>query len=415
MTDQVQASGARAQGRTQKRVSGKLVGCGLPLVLLAIATTAVVTWFVRKDPHGPILDVVPIEDDLMVLRRGYAERGYVHLVRYDPDTREQVWSEALYGIDDEPALTVVDDRVLLRAREARGHAEVHVFSGAGEFQWRGARAQTEAPEGNPAFSRRPLWVDGETVFVAHVHDKAEVIVLSLADGSETARAEMPTGSGSRSAALYDGGLAIAGGDGMLRHVSATGEVKDLASSADGWCVVDGSLVAGTPHALVRLDAGEEPQVVRHQPAAVAACASSQVVLAGDAPQVLNAETGEVLGTLQGVALSQTANHVVDRYLPVHAGLIDLQSLSAVDLHGIDGRGMEIEMALHPQDFGSFAVARSGETLLQLDSEQRVRVPGLRGIRGDTQVLWAWNQDRVLELDPETLIPRHLDDRDQVEP
>ena len=207
-------------------VSGRRFVLGFVLFIALAVAGAITMWWTRKDPHGPVIARVAVEEGAVVLRQGYEERGYVHVMRVD-SADETTWSEALYGLEDDPALTVAGDRVLVRAREARGHAELHAFDlDEGTFAWRGGRNRHEAPEGNPTFSEHPLWVAGEVVFYVHASDPRELIVLDLDSGEERARVELPAGEGERSASIVDGGLAIASGDGVRRIVDPSGNVEE---------------------------------------------------------------------------------------------------------------------------------------------------------------------------------------------
>ena len=204
-------------------VSGQRFVLGFVAFVVVAVVGAITIWFLRKDPHGPVIAQVEHGGATYMLRQGYEERGYVHLMRVEQG--EPVWSEALYGIEADPALTVTGNRVLVRAREARGHAELHAFDLDGEFVWRGGRNQHESPEGNPAFCDHPLWVRDGVVFYVHASGPREVIVLDLESGEERARVEIPAGEGPRSAAIIEGGLEIDGGDGVRSIVGIDGVLR----------------------------------------------------------------------------------------------------------------------------------------------------------------------------------------------
>lgn len=207
------------------RVSGRRVVVAFVIFIAVAVTGAISVWFMRKDPHGPVLARVELGNDVVMLRQGYEERGYVHLMRVGPDG-ESRWSEALYGIEEDPALTVSGERVLVRAREARGHAELHAFDLDGVFAWRGGRNRYESPEGNPPFAEHPLWIVQGSVFYVHASEPRELIVLDVESGEERARVDLPAGQGERSAELVDAGLLIETGDGVRRMVDASGEVEE---------------------------------------------------------------------------------------------------------------------------------------------------------------------------------------------
>ena len=91
-------------------VSGRRFVFGFVLFLAIAVGGAITMWFMRKDPHGPVIARVALGQDAILLRQGYEERGYIHLMRVDPEG-ETRWSEALYGIEPDPALTVTETRV----------------------------------------------------------------------------------------------------------------------------------------------------------------------------------------------------------------------------------------------------------------------------------------------------------------
>ena len=138
--------------RSTSRMPGKIVALGFGVIMALVFIAALVTWYLRKDPHGSILAQAPLDGrDLILLRRGYEERGYIHLVRWNLEEERKIWSEALFGVEEDPALTISENVILVRAREARGHAEIHAFDHQGNFLWRAARSTYEKPQGNSRF------------------------------------------------------------------------------------------------------------------------------------------------------------------------------------------------------------------------------------------------------------------------
>lgn len=406
-----------AAGRTKGRVSGRALGCGFAALVLAAAAGALLTWYLRKDPHGPILDVAPLGDDLAMLRRGYAQQGYVHLLRWDPDASRIVWSEPLFGVEPDPALTVGEDAVLVRAREARGHAEVHAFALDGTFRWRGGRARQEAPDGNPPFAPHPLMLVGGVVFVPHASDPVEVVLLEADDGAEIARVELPAGEGGRALAAFGGGVVLTSGDGVLRAVDATGTQRELGAAAGGWCVLNGVLWVGTPQGLLRLRPGAaEAERVARGEAAIVACgggAADRLLLADGRVLRVGEGAPDERGVVEGLRARPTGQRVGGRYLAIQGAVIDLDAPASVPIEGVDLRSAEIVESLNAEDFGVSSLLRAGEVLVNLATLERVRVPGLRGVRGDAQVLWAWTDEELLELDPQTLAPRRIAQQDRV--
>ncbi len=404
-----------AQARPKSpRFSGRAVGCGFALLLVLAAGGAILTWHLRKDPHGPILAVAPLGQDLAVLRRGYAERGYVHLLRWAPDTRRPLWSEPLFGVEPAPALTVSDDTILLRAREARGHGEVHAFDGEGGFRWRGGRARQEAPDGNPAFSAHPLALVGGVVFVPHASDPVEVVLLTVADGAEAARVELPAGEAERALIPFGDGIVLTSGDEVLRAIDRRGALRDLGSAAGGWCVLAGQLYVGTTHGLLRLRAGAaEAERVLPGEAAVVACGGNdadRLLLADGRVLELGPDAPQERGVVEGLRARPTGQRVGGRFLVIQGALLDLDTPAVVPLEGVDLRSAEV-VADSPEG----PVLRSGETLVQLATHRRAKVPGLRGARAGAQALWVWTDDDPFALDAATLAPRRTEDRTKVQP
>ena len=173
----------------QPRVSGKMLAPIFFLALLGAVGVALVTFWTRKDPFGPVLAVAPVDEErAMVLRRGYEERGYIHLALLVAESGEQPWSEALFGVQDPPALVVAGDDVFVRAREARGHAELHVFDiESGEFRWRGEPPLDEPVSGFTVMEADSLLVGDEVVYDLHGVEAIQVLVHGRSDGELRAR------------------------------------------------------------------------------------------------------------------------------------------------------------------------------------------------------------------------------------
>lgn len=256
------------RGRTSTRRSGRVAACGLMLGVLVLAVSALSAWYFTREPDGPILLVVPAGEDAILLRRGYEQRGYVHLVRWSP-TRGMVWSEALFGIefareDDVEHLTVrvEGERIFVRAREARGHAELHVFAlEDGAFQWRGGEPSAEPPEGRAPFGDAPearLVFGEDHVWVVHgVHEGQVEVVALTREGEQVARVALPVDDGQAIEASVEDAYANGGvlwvltRDGQLRTVSSSGRVDARLRGAEGLCRVGRYVFASNAEELHR--------------------------------------------------------------------------------------------------------------------------------------------------------------------
>ncbi|MEM9862630.1 MAG: PQQ-binding-like beta-propeller repeat protein [Myxococcota bacterium] len=209
-------------GRRSGKSLAVALGCGLPL----IAAGAVALWYVGKDPSGPISAVVGVsQNEVVVLRRGFEERGYTHLVSMRDD--DVVWTEALFGVQDPPTLASDGERVFVRLFEARGNASVHAFHvETGEFLWRGADPEDVRGEG-VALEVRSLFAS-EAVYqldrLPGDEARVEVLTLDPATGEERGREVL---DGVPDAAfMHDGELHV-GVAGAFVRVDRAGEVHAL--------------------------------------------------------------------------------------------------------------------------------------------------------------------------------------------
>ena len=201
-------------------ISGKVLAPVFGLVLFGMATFALVMFWLRKDPYGPILAVAPVDEHrAMVLRRGYEERGYIHLVLLDIESGTQAWSEALFGVQPRAVLVVDGDEVFVRAREARGHAELHAFSVEdGEFRWRGEPPADEPPEGFPVAEAFPLIVGEDVVYDLHGSDSLRILEFGRADGETRAQLSLELAAAPVFTRLAEGDhleIALADGSGVV--------------------------------------------------------------------------------------------------------------------------------------------------------------------------------------------------------
>ncbi len=212
--------------RTPKRFGGKKVAIGFSLFLIGLFSILVVLFWSNRQPRGDVHGLIALSrDEVILMREGFEERGYLHLVR-EHASGGQAWSEALFGTEDDAALSLAGDTILVRAREARGHAEVHAFGTDGALRWRGGRAAQEAPDGNPVFADHPLYIsEGGVVFVPHATAPIEVVGIALDGGEERFRAEIPAESlpEQRALALDGESLIVQAGESHFQ-ISSSGEV-----------------------------------------------------------------------------------------------------------------------------------------------------------------------------------------------
>jgi hypothetical protein len=413
----------------KKRVRGPFVVLGLVTVILSVFGFAFGMWWSQREPRGPILAAAALGNgDVALLRRGFEERGYVHLTVEHGDA--QRWSEALFGVPDDPSITRFGDHVVLRAREARGHVEIHAFEvHTGKFGWRGGRATRENarenPSGLPAFAAQSLLPVGDRLFVLHGGARPEVVVLD-GEGTELGRVELDGALGSagsaadgseageRRAAIFGEVLLIATGDGRLREVDARVQspdrptVRDLGPIPHGWCATNDALYLGDPRGLAVRRANDDAPVVLGDgfPITVLACANrpsntDETWLVTVAPS--GEEALQRVGTRDGApallgghalpAIGRDLRLVGDRLIATSEGRVRLFSLgqSAVTAEVEDARAIEL--------VGSDAVALVGDRV-RLGAHEAV-VPGARGLLADDAHVIVWSE-RELALFDDTL-------------
>ncbi|MCB9600029.1 MAG: hypothetical protein H6724_03785 [Sandaracinus sp.] len=388
-----------------KRVRGPLVVLGLAVLILGVVGFAFTMWWSKREPRGPIMAAAPIgEGDVALLRRGFEERGYVHLVVEDGP--RQRWSEALFGVPESPSITRFGDHVVLRAREARGHVEVHAFDHAtGEFRWRGGRGTHETPEENPqgvpAFAERSLFAVGETLFVVVGGPSPEVITLSRT-GEELGRVELPGGEGARAAMPTGDALAIATGDGTLRVVARDGSVRELGALPHGWCATNDAIYVGHPNGLMRHRDGHEPELLGDgMPIAVHACEGDWLVVtapSGERAMQRVSDEGLAGGFALPASLGTTDLRLVPGWLvaPCANGGFDAFALGATEAT------MQVDGADEIAFVGDVVVSRKGETVMSGETE--LAVPGAQGLGVDDAHVFVWT-DHTLHRFDASLRPR----------
>lgn len=385
-----------------KRVRGPLVVLGLAALILSVVGFAFGMWWSKREPRGPILAAAAIGDgDVALLRRGFEERGYVHLVVEEGP--RQRWSEALFGVPDAPSITRFGDHVVLRAREARGHVEIHAFDvRTGEFRWRGARGTretpTENPQGLPPFAEQSLFATEAHLFVVHGGPNAEVVVLERA-GEERGRVELPSGDGARRAALFGDELLIEGGDGTLRAVDDAGALRVIGPSGRGWCATERALYLGDDAGLAMVPRqGARVVLGDGLPILVHACGAREddwlVITAPNQERALQRVGSD--GLRGGLALPSTvgteALRVVGEHLvaPCAGGGFDVYDLSA------EGTPMRVDGADEVAFVGTTPVTREGDTVTL--GAQAVEVAGARGLATDASHVFVWTERELRRFD-----------------
>lgn len=403
----------------KKRVRGPFVVLGLAIVILSVFGFAFGMWWSQREPRGPILAAAALGNgDVALLRRGFEERGYVHLTVEHGGT--QRWSEALFGVPEDPSITRFGDHVVLRAREARGHVEIHAFEvSTGKFGWRGGRATRENarenPSGLPAFATQSLLPAGDRLFVLHGGPRPEVVVLD-GEGTELGRMELEGSErDERRAAIFGAVLLIATGDGRLREVDGTAQVRDLGPIPHGWCATNDTLYLGDPRGLAVHRANDETPTVLGDgfPITVLACAN-RPSNAGETWLVTIAPSGEEalqrVGTRDGSpallgghalpAIGRDLRLVGDRLVATSEDRVRLFALgeSAVTAEVEDARAIEL--------VGSNAVALVGDRV-RLVTHEAV-VPDARGLLTDDAHVIVWSE-RELALFDDTLMRLDVDE------
>ena len=191
-------SAATPEGEATKPDPGRRSGKGLAIGLLVLIAGGVAfalgMWFWGREPHGPITHIAGLDDDqVAVVRQGFEERGYTHLGVWAADG-DMVWSEALFGVQDDPGLTVTDELVLVQVTEARGNPALHAFDReTGEFRWK-------VEQDPAAVDRYTLHADEEQAWF--VGPDGEATVVELPAGTVREGASVPASPEAAEEAVY---------------------------------------------------------------------------------------------------------------------------------------------------------------------------------------------------------------------
>jgi len=131
---------------TPKRISGPIVAIALVLAITGAIAFAIYRSLTVRWPTGDVLAFRAVDGErALVLREGQDGVFAADLVLEDRTTGPQ-WRKGIYGLqarDGSPLLSASDDVVLVRATDAEGSAETHLF-GLEDGDFRGRRATGEA-------------------------------------------------------------------------------------------------------------------------------------------------------------------------------------------------------------------------------------------------------------------------------
>ena len=176
------------QPTSPKRRSGKPVAIGLLLLIFGGVAFALSMWFWGREPHGPIETIAAIDDTrVAVLRKGFEERGYTHVGVWTAEG-EMLWSEALFGVQDDPGLSASDGLVLVLLTEARGNPALHAFDReTGEFRWK----VDQDPTGEARVWRSALRVGATVAWLMGPGRQIRIIDLSTGAVRATVEPEAP--------------------------------------------------------------------------------------------------------------------------------------------------------------------------------------------------------------------------------
>jgi len=168
---------SQAPTKKRERRSGKPLAIGVLVLICGGVAFALSMWFWGREPHGPIETIAVVDDArVAVLRQGFEERGYTHLGVWNA-AGDMIWSEALFGVQDDPELSVTSELVLLLVTEARGNPALHAFDlETGQFRWK----VEQDPEGEPSVWGEQLQVGDSVAWL--MGPGREIRVIDLDDG-----------------------------------------------------------------------------------------------------------------------------------------------------------------------------------------------------------------------------------------
>lgn len=212
------------------RVSGKIVAVGVVIGLMIGVGSAVTLWFRGRVPSGPIAAIEAIDEGrAMLLRQGFEERGYTHLVVWHADGGQR-WSEALFGVQDPPAMARLGDLGLIRVTEARGNPSLHAFNlDTGEFMWRGPYPDPERVNEREPFEGDALHTIGDVAFEIIASNPIEILVVD-SSGELVGHVTLPEESGEQHAFVSGEVLLVQTGE-TWHEVSVAGELATATPQA----------------------------------------------------------------------------------------------------------------------------------------------------------------------------------------
>ncbi|MFO0696123.1 MAG: hypothetical protein U0230_21345 [Polyangiales bacterium] len=213
-----------------KRRRGPLVVFVFVSLIATVVATALGFWWRGREPMGPVLRLVGLDDHtVVVVRKGYRQRDYVHLTVRDLRSGEQRWKMALWNVLEYADPLVRGDLVMLRVREQFGKPETHSFRlSTGQFVWRAGKVERgprETVRGASVLGSRLLFeiTGGRT---------AKIFAIEPEDGRVVYARELPGGDGPVHAVATGDGVAFDPGNGSWVRMGATdGEPEVLGSGS----------------------------------------------------------------------------------------------------------------------------------------------------------------------------------------
>jgi hypothetical protein len=205
------ARAAPTEHAATRRRSGKPLAIGLLVLIVGGVAFGLGMWHWGREPKGPIQAVAAIDaSEVAVLRQGFEERGYTHLGVWTADG-EMRWSEALFGIQENPDPTVAGDLVLVLVTEARGNPALHAFDReTGEFRWKVAQPL------DATHAADPLRATEETAWLVDADGAWQAV--SLSDGTLDESAGPPRERAPR--------LAFRDGDSICAQITPTDGIRE---------------------------------------------------------------------------------------------------------------------------------------------------------------------------------------------
>lgn len=258
--------------RPRPRIAGRKVALGLVSAIGLVVATAITVWWNTREPDGPIGSIAAVSDDaVIIVRRGFSQRDYVHIVSRDLRQHAQRWSIALFSTQPGARPSIADGRVALRVRDARGRPEIHAFDIAeGRFAFRAA-AVDPVPDARLTSDEAVL---GHRLALAYGAPIARLFSIDARSGRVEGERSLPQGTHAVRVALTAAAIFVEQPDGHVARTSFDAATTDdlgagsLCVIADRAFVFDGAQTlrvfgaARAPEATYALgdDLGEQPRI-----------------------------------------------------------------------------------------------------------------------------------------------------------